>query len=342
MNFDSNCTSLKLILLLSLCFNTSFYAYSQFNIASNSNLSKERFYVKWVEQIPSFKEQKEPQKFKNKFFNFILGKKTSVLNKPMAVCLYTNDSIIILDQGCQSILVLNMKQGELSHYIDKKTIFLPSLISICSTTDTNFLFTDSKLNKVFVINRNTKIIKEFNDLIVFQHPTGIAYSSINKEVWVVETSAHRISVFDKDGNLNKTIGGRGNSPGKFNFPTFIWIDASGLVYVVDSLNFRVQIFKVNGELISVFGQSGDASGYFARPKGIATDSYGNIYVVDALFNVVQIFDKSGKFLYQFGSQGQGEGQFWMPTGIYIDKNNYIYVADTYNSRIQIFQLIKED
>jgi len=84
-----------------------------------------------------------------------------------------------------------------------------------------------------------------------------------------ETGAHRISVLNRKGEIIKRTGSRGNGPGEFNFPTFIWIDKLGNAYVVDSMNFRIQIFNKNGEFVSAFGEIGDATGYFARPKGIA-------------------------------------------------------------------------
>ncbi|HAF30632.1 MAG TPA: hypothetical protein DCG75_16445 [Bacteroidales bacterium] len=342
MNFNSIRTSLKLILLIFYCFIASSSTYAQSNLSSNSNINSQKNYVKWLAQIPSVDNQQEHQKFKDKFFNFILGKKTSGLSKPVAVYAHGCDSVIILDQGCQTILDLNMKIGELSPRYDNKKYRFPSLIGICATTNSSFLITDSKLNKIFIINHKDKVLKEFNDSFVFQQPTGIAYSSKSKTVWVIETAAHKISVFDEKGDFIYSIGKRGTAHGEFNFPTFIWIDSLDQAYVVDAMNYRIQLFDSKGQFIKAFGKAGDATGYFARPKGIATDSFGNIYVVDALFNAVQIFDKSGNFLYQFGSQGQDKEQFWMPSGIFIDKNNYIYVADSYNSRIQIFQLVKED
>ena len=46
-----------------------------------------------------------------------------------------------------------------------------------------------------------KKLIEFNDTNQLMQPTGLAYSAVNDEIWVVETGAHRISVFNRKGEL---------------------------------------------------------------------------------------------------------------------------------------------
>ncbi len=294
--------------------------------------------VKWVNQYPTLKEQKKNSK-KGWLTKLILGKRNIIgLTKPIDIVALNPDSYFVLDQANAIIFKINYNEKKIPKKFRKNNFDFSSLVSLSNFRNSEILFTDSRLNKIFKFDESQKMLESLNDEILLDQPTGIAYSEVSKEIWVVETAAHRISVLNEQGQLIKKVGKRGTAPGEFNFPTAIWIDKSGNVYVVDTMNFRIQIFNKEGEIISVFGEIGNATGYFARPKGIATDSYGNIYITDALYHTVQIFDIKGNFLYQFGDQGRGKGQFWMPSGIYIDDNNYIYVADSYNSRIQIFKL----
>ncbi len=270
---------------------------------------------------------------------FIFGKKkTLVLSKPISVFADNPESYYVLDQGLGALLRIREGVGEIPQSFHHR---YTSLVGICVLPQGDLLFTESRLNKIFLLTpgKDDADLTEFTTDVELNQPTGIACSRLNDEIWVVETAAHRITVFDLQGKVIRQIGKRGTGPVEFNYPTFIWIDKSGLVYIIDALNFRVQILNSEGEFVTTFGQIGDATGYFSRPKGIATDSFGNIYIVDALFHAVQIFDKNGNFLYYFGGQGRKEGEFWMPAGIFIDDNDFIYVADSYNSRIQIFQLI---
>ena len=280
--------------------------------------------------------------YKNKFTAFLFGNELQNKLRPISVLASSPDSVFFLDQANGVLIRTFGNVGEITHFKGKKNLKFPSLIGCCSFERQEILFTDSRLNQVFKYNPIENSVKYLNNKLVFNNPTGIAYSTENEEIWVVETGAHRIQVLDKNGNFIKYIGTRGKTDGNVNFPTFIWIDDLGIVYVVDTMNFRVQMFDNAGQFLSFFGEPGDSPGSLARPKGIATDNLGNIYVVDALFNNVQVFDKTGKLLTVFGKLGNGNEELWLPVGLFIDKNNYIYVADSYNSRIQIFKLVKNN
>jgi DNA-binding beta-propeller fold protein YncE len=356
---QNHCLIFKYLLTGTLFIAICISAKGQQNNAVIHSVDDKNYSITWVSQYPAAinkKKTKEKQndiskilpgeengenkikKNKNWFTDILFGKKSTVLVKPMSVLAINPDTFWIADQGTGSILHVFDKVGEITHFRNKNTISLPSIVGICFMPDHKILFTDSKLNRIFQIVPGNKELLVLNDSIVLEQPTGIAYSAVNRQIWVVETKVHRISVLNEKGELIKHIGERGYAPGQFNFPTYIWIDKSGTVYVVDAMNFRIQLFDTDGKFISEFGEIGDATGYFSRPKGIATDSFGHIYIVDALFHTVQIFDRTGKLLYVFGSKGQEKEQFWMPTGIYIDNSNFIYVADSYNSRVQVFQL----
>ncbi len=311
---------------------------AQDSLMINTPSAIEKAEIEWVSEWPSLDGKNQKKKTKNTFQNIIFGKKKQELIRPVSLIYRNPDSYWILDQECKAILVVNNKKNKSPHFIRKKNYNLASLVGICNFHD-DFLFTDSYLNKIFLLNADKKECSVLNDSLKLDKPTGIAYSEVNNEIWVLETGAHRILVLNEKGDIIRTIGSRGTAKGEFNFPTHLWIDKKGNAYVVDAMNFRVQVFNNKYEVISVFGSNGDATGFFASPKGIATDSYGNIYIVDALFHAVQVFDIHGNFLYTFGSQGHETGEFWMPSGIYIDKKNMIYIADSYNSRIQEFQLI---
>lgn len=317
-----------------------YYLISFFDIRAQeiNKDSAESFHVEWIKNWSSSDNKQTQKKLKNRLNLILFGIKTPELIKPVSVFATNPDNFWVLDQGGKTLFKIKDGNGEIPRSIINSNYDLSSLVSICATSASNFLFTDSKSNIIYQFVVDRKKIGTLNDSLKLEQPTGIAYLSAKKEIWVVETNAHRISILNERGELLKRIGIRGNAKGEFNFPTHIWIDKKGFVYINDAMNFRIQVLNSEGEVIAMFGKAGDASGFFGISKGIATDSYGNIYIVDVLFHVVQVFDIKGNFLYSFGSQGHENSQFWMPSGIYIDEQNYIYVSDTYNSRIQIFQL----
>lgn len=297
--------------------------------------------IMWVDQFPAMAGSNRNHQSKRNLFSIIIGGEKNEayeLEKPVAIFSENQIDMWILDQGKQSMIRVRNKKFEAVKAFSKNKFVFQSLVGACIIPGKEILFTDSRLNKVFAFKNDSKRIEIFGDTITLNQPTGIAYFAARSEIWLVETAAHCISIFDENGRKKRSIGRRGNGEGEFNYPTSIWIDGKGYVYIVDALNFRIQILDENGNFLKTFGEQGNATGYFGIPKSVATDSYGNIFITDALFHVVQIFDINGRFLYSFGSQGREQGQFWMPSGIFIDKDDNIYIADSYNSRIQKFRL----
>ena len=295
-------------------------------------------HVEWVKNWPSDDKKTKSKTLKEQLNFILLGIKRPEPINPVAVLGNSPDDFWVLDQGNKTVFRIIDEVGHIPHPIGKTNFDLSSLVGICFVPNSGLLMTDSHARKIYRLDPSEKKLRVLNDTLMLDQPTGIGYLSAKKEIWVVETKAHRIAVLNEKGGLIKRIGKRGTAWGEFNYPTHLWIDKKGFIYITDAMNFRIQVLNPEGSVITVFGQAGDATGFLARPKGIATDSFGNIYVVDALFHVVQVFDSKGTFLYKFGNQGHGNGEFWMPSGIFIDQQDYIYVADSYNSRVQIFKL----
>lgn len=330
-------------ILTSVCFLFAFSALlnSQKNTGNISHVVSQDELVQWIAQYPD-ENASANRTFFQKVGDLILGPKPDLIIKPICSQSDDQDNIWMLSQGNGFVIkIADKKITSVAGEILKSNHYYPSLVALCFIPDEGMLFTDSHLNQAILISEDEERITKFNKQTKLEQPTGIAYSETMGQVWIIETGAHRISIFDADGSYIKSIGQRGSGFGEFNFPTHIWIDKEGLAYVVDAMNFRIQIFSETGEYISSFGKQGDASGCLARPKGIATDSKGHIYVADALFNTIQVFNIAGDFLYYFGSQGVGKGQFMMPAGVFVDHKDYIYVSDSFNNRIQVFQLGKE-
>ena len=296
-------------------------------------------YITWISQYPPALSEKPKKSFGTRVADFILGRKNAFeLSRPVAVLSRDSLSFYVIDQENGAIFQVKDKVGEITHFRNKQYKIFPSLVSLTTFRENKILFTDTYHNRIFLFEPGKKALNLLTDSL-FDRPAGIVWLPAQKQIWVVETNAHRVSVLDESGTLVKRFGKRGLGPAEFNYPTSVCADKDGRVYIVDAMNFRIQIFSSTGEFISQFGKPGDGSGSFARPKGIATDSYGNIYIADALFCAVQIFNREGQLLYAFGTKGQGKGEFWMPSGLFIDDKDRIFVADSYNSRVQVFQLM---
>ena len=168
-------------------------------------------------------------------------------------------------------------------------------------------------------------------------PEGIAVNSTG-HIYVSDTAANRIQIFDSNGQYAGQFGGSGTGDGKFAFPAGIAIDSDDTVYIADRVHHRIQVFSSTGEYQSQFGSNGEGDGEFRNPRYIAVNSTGHIYVTDDDNDRVQIFDSTGTYQGQIGSvvDGTGDGEFNSPYGIAIDSNDNIYVTEYRNDRVQIF------
>lgn len=198
--------------------------------------------------------------------------------------------------------------------------------------------TDAGLRQVIELRADGQLVSRFGAPIL-ERPAGIACSSDDDRVYVVDAGSHQIHAYGTTGEGIRSFGGRGGGSGMFNFPTHVTV-AGDMVWVADTGNFRVQAFDLDGIPILSFGRKGDAAGDLSLPKGVAVDADGHVYVVDAHFENVQVFDERGRLLLAFGEPGSGPGQFSLPAGIAIDTQDRIWVADSGNHRVQVFQYLR--
>ena len=270
--------------------------------------------------------------------DLLFGRDESNLIRPMAV-VAQGDVLYVADPGAKGVHRFDQKEGSHDLIYAAGGEPLPSPVGLALGAAGEVYVSDSALAAVFVIRPGSKEAQPLALGAKLGQPTGIAFDAASGRLFVVDTSAHRVNVFSRDGALESSFGQRGTGNGEFNYPTLIWRTTQGRLYVTDSLNFRVQSFDDRGGFLSKFGGSGDGAGDLPRQKGVATDHYGHVYIVDSLFHALQVFDDHGTFLLSLGGIGRGRGEFWLPTGLFIGADDTIYVADSYNQRVQVLRYI---
>lgn len=266
----------------------------------------------------------------------IFGRSEEWMVRPVGVA--ARDGVLyVADPGSQALYIFDLDQRSFQKVAKAGGQDLVSPIGVAVGAGVIYL-SDSYLGQILVFDRGGRFLQAFGAREL-QRPTGLAFDPRSRRLYVADTSAHRIAIYNQEGTLEGSFGTRGKGNGEFNYPTHLWLAGKGLLYVVDALNYRVQIFDRDGRFVAKFGRHGDGSGDLASPKGVGVDAQGHIYVVDALFDAVQIFDHKGQLLLIFGERGIRPGQFWLPAGLSIDERGRIYVADSYNQRVQVFQFL---
>lgn len=271
--------------------------------------------------------------------DFFTGSEERHLVRPMAIVALNNERLYIADPGVKGVHLFDRKANDYKLIQRADGLPLPSPVGLARGPADSVFIADSALGGIYVIKRDSDTAIPLKLKSKLKQPTGVAWNSKSRRLYVTDTASHTINIFDQAGELKRQIGKRGNGKAEFNYPTMLWLGGDQRLYVTDSLNFRIQIFNKKGQYQGVFGKIGNTTGTLSRPKGVATDKFGHIYTVDSLFHALQIFDAKGRLLLNIGQQGNEAGEFWLPTGIFISDNNTIFVADSHNQRIQVFQYI---
>jgi DNA-binding beta-propeller fold protein YncE len=248
--------------------------------------------------------------------------------------------LYIADPAMKRVAIVDLKSSKFSYFQRAGGQDLSYPLCVAGTPEGDILVTDPELKKVFVFDGEGGYKSEFEGS--FERPTGIAVDPARKRVYVSDTWAHKVYIYDTAGKRLGSIGKRGSGKGEFNYPTHIAVSRDGFIHVSDTGNFRVQIFTPEGRFYNAFGDAGDTFTHFDKLKGIAVDQEGHIYTADSAQDMIMIYDRQGRLLLFFGEKGQGYGQFYMPTGLFIDGQNRIYVSDTLNMRVQAFQFLGGD
>ncbi len=264
--------------------------------------------------------------------------RTRELVRPQAGIVDPTGRILVTDVGRQAVFVFDEPAGKL-HVWDTADEFsafgAPVGIALGATDE--ILVADAELKRIVRLDPQGEPLGSFGG-DVLQRPTGLARDPVSGNVYVADSTAHDIKVFDSSGMLVRRIGLRGEGPGEFNGPTHLAYRDNRL-YVSDTLNARVQILNAAGEPLATVGKRGLYVGNFTRPKGVTVDRDRNLYVVESYYDHLLIFDDAGRFLLPIGGTGLSIGQFYLPAGVWVDGVDRIFVADMFNGRVIILRYL---
>lgn len=294
--------------------------------------------IEWVKEIRTPEDSGIAKGFWERVSEKVSGVKTESIRKPYGVHADESGRLFVVDTDLAAVHLFDPRNNKYRMLGAEQGYRFQAPIAAAEDDRDNLYITDAGAGLVYRYRLQDGSLEKFSPFKL-KRPTGIAFSDRQRLLFVSDTLAHQIVVYDLAGQELRRIGKRGAGHGEFNYPTDLFVDHKGQLYVTDALNQRIQVLTPEGQLLAQFGEGGDKTGFLAKPKGVAVDSQGHIYVCDALLDAVQIFDSSGRLLLYFGGTGSRLGEFWMPTGISIDSRDNIYVADSFNRRVQVFRYL---
>jgi len=262
-----------------------------------------------------------------------------VLRRPQSGVTGPDGRIYVTDVGASALFVFDEINGTMDIWSGlAKGLNFVAPTGVAIGIDGQLLVVDSELGEVFVLNSQSGELLNRFGAGVLQRPTGIVVVPEHQLIFVADTQAHDIKVFDRQGQLVDSIGQRGDGEGEFNAPVYLAYQG-GKLFIGDVLNARIQVVGVEGRIFNVIGERGLYVGNLTRPKGVALDSDGNLYVVESYYDHLLVFNQQGQLLLPIGGPGFASGRFFLPSGVWVDQHDRIYVADMLNGRVSIFQYI---
>lgn len=260
------------------------------------------------------------------------------LVRPQSGTVDDRGRILVTDVGRPGVFVFDEKEHEMRFWSQATPdIHFVSPTGIVGGANGETWVSDPELGAVFRLAADGTPVGAIG-VGLLQRPNGLARDAAKGRLYVADTRANEIKVFDDAGRLIQAFGRAGETGGELNTPTYLAY-ADGQLYVTDTFNGRVQVFDEEGNFLRQFGSRGTYVGQMPRPKGITLDDEGNIYVVESYFDHVLIFNEQADFLLGLDGNGHLGDTFYLPAGIWTDSKNRIFVADMFRGRVVIFQFL---
>ncbi|TWJ18411.1 6-bladed beta-propeller [Geobacter argillaceus] len=177
----------------------------------------------------------------------------------------------------------------------------------------------------------------------FTFASGIVVADSANRIFVTDSGANCVKIFDLNGTFISEFGTQGSGQGQFLQPSGIaWDRVGNQLAVVDTLNCRIQFFELNGTFKKSLGSYGSGALRFTSPRSVAFEyssdyrSTTRMYVVDSFQSHVQVIDpNTGTFLSFVGNYGITAGSLLVPSDTLFDSfdsaNKRLVVANGFGN-----------
>lgn len=262
------------------------------------------------------------------------------LKRPVNGLTMSDDTILIADAGLHGIFKFSPSENQFEIWKKaNRQISFVNPVGLAEGDNLQVFISDAGLGEIFLLSSQGDLIRQFGKGLLTR-PAGIAYHQQSQQLFVVDTQAHQVLVFNAQGELLDRIGQHGDRHQyiDLNHPTFIALK-DNILYITDTMNASVVSSSLDGDFLNRFGKRGYHMGNFNRPKGVAVDSQNNLYVVESYFDFLLVYNGQGQLLLPIGGTGNDPGQFYLPSGVWVDEQDRIFIADMANGRVSVFQYL---
>ena len=214
-----------------------------------------------------------------------------VQGKPLGVAVHPQGDIYVGNDQFDEVAVYG-PDGFQTATIGAGTLRMPN--DLAFDQNGQLYVVDSKRNRVEVFDPATGVSLRTFGSGQLRFPSALAISG--QEVFVADQANFRVMVFDLQGNLLRSFGGKVS----LGFNTYSW------------------------------------EGKFARIQSLAVDSTGRLHVLDSHMGIIQILNATnGGYIGSYGAKGSAPGELDLPLDIDINQYGETAVANTRNERVEL-------
>ena len=214
--------------------------------------------------------------------------------------------------------------------LSKPVAEIPGLqqpVSLCFSKE-NILASERDNNRIIKLSTATRGISTLLNLSGVEEITTDPQSGA---IFVTTIDKHEVHKFTKNGDLIKTVGGRGSQPGRFVGPNGLRVSRRNELYISDSLNHRIQIFDLDLNFKRVLGTDSSLLTK-AWPSDVDFDSSGYIYIVCNERDSIQVLSPAERLLRTIG--GEHGNPFYGPVSLVFYKE-LMYVTEYDGNRVSV-------
>lgn len=209
--------------------------------------------------------------------------------------------------------------------------------------------------------RNGDLLAAFGQGLI-QMPSAISIGP-KGEIYVVDSNAHQVWVFEPSYLHMRTIGIPGSGDGQLKFPTDAEVvarqDGESTVeelFISDQFNRRIKVFDLWGNYLRAFEplmtmstfcgrfspNCPEARGTFVRLQSLEFDSFGRLHSLDVMEASVTMIDPvTGDLLGSYGGWGDGPGLVRTPLDLTLTAAGEAIISDSNSPELEIYVIPPE-